>query len=81
MNTKLPMVNGSQTLIDHAKCGDKVRVQRERLSIPLKDFALLLGISAPFLSDLERGKRNWTEARFLQVVAEINRLTPVNRSK
>lgn len=64
MKLKIPTMPCSQTLIDHEECGHVVRVERSKKGISLLNLADKLNISSPFLSDLERGKRNWTEERF-----------------
>ena len=48
-------------VIDHAKIGVEARMIREQLDDEsLRSRARRMGISAMFLSHLERGKRNWT---------------------
>lgn len=45
--------------IDHAATGARARAIRLRSGRTLRWTATKLGFSAAFLSDLERGKRNW----------------------
>lgn len=47
-------------LIDHIKTGARVRNARLRAGVSLRELARRLNLSAPFVSDLERGRRNWT---------------------
>lgn len=42
----------------HEKYGVWIRLQREYSKISLRDFAKKIGISAPYLSDIERGNRH-----------------------
>lgn len=51
-------------VIDHVATGNDVRGERESRGKSLRLVAREVGISAPYLSDLERGRRNWTEELF-----------------
>ena len=51
-------------IIDHVQTGAVIRQARVECGITLKAVADAMGISSPFLSDLERGRRNWTEEHF-----------------
>lgn len=42
----------------HKRYGAWVRLQREYSETSLRDFAKKIGISAPYLSDIERGNRH-----------------------
>jgi predicted transcriptional regulator len=57
---------GSGFQMDHVKAGQHFRARRERLKISLREIAGYLGLSAPYVSDLERGRRNWTGERIEQ---------------
>lgn len=57
--------------IDHAKAGDRIRVLRESKNLPVRWLAEQLNISSAFMSDLERGRRNWTQERFESAVKFI----------
>jgi predicted transcriptional regulator len=57
---KLKAATKSVEIIDHAKTGQIMRVARASSRLSLRTVASRLGVSAPFLSDLERGRRNWT---------------------
>jgi transcriptional regulator with XRE-family HTH domain len=48
-------------VIDHEKTGDGWRKIRESKGVSLRNLAQTMGVSAPYLSDLERGRRNWTD--------------------
>lgn len=46
--------------IDHAETGGLFRAKREVHSISLREIARSMRLSPPYISDLERGRRNWT---------------------
>ena len=46
---------------DHRPLGAEMRRRRESKGFALREVARKLGISAPYLSDLELGRRYWTE--------------------
>ena len=56
--------------VDHAGTGAAVRKYRLRQGRSLRSVARELGWSATYLSDLERGKRRWTQA-LLKKVNEV----------
>lgn len=62
-NSLLRIKPGTQTEIDHKLVGCAVTDARMKRSVPQKKLAKILGVSASFLSDLERGNRLWTEDR------------------
>lgn len=64
--------------INHAETGKLVREMREAKGISLRQLAKQMDVSAPFLSDMERGRRNWTTARFEQAERAINKPKPIN---
>ncbi len=45
---------------DHAAVGASQRRRREAKGLEAKELAARMGISAQYLSDLERGKRPWS---------------------
>lgn len=49
--------------IDHTGTGVALRAKREIHSLTLETLAYRLGWSVGYLSDLERGRRNWTQER------------------
>jgi transcriptional regulator with XRE-family HTH domain len=57
--------------VDHAKAGSEIRRLRVAAGISLRRLALLLQVSAPFLSDMELGKRGWSPERFEQAQKQI----------
>lgn len=52
--------NGTGKTIDHRQYGEAMRNRRLAKKIKLVDHAKKMGISQPYLCDLERGNRNWT---------------------
>jgi predicted transcriptional regulator len=49
---------------DHKAIGKNVRKERERRKISQAKLAKKVDISGAYLSELERGRRNWTEELF-----------------
>ena len=66
----LPTVKVSE--IDHLEAGRYIRGLRTRALMSLRRLSHELGVSAPFLSDLELGRRNWTAERFARAKEAIN---------
>lgn len=54
-------------LIDHEKTGLMVRVKRRELGVPLSILGKRVGLSASYLSELERGDRAWSDELFQKV--------------
>lgn len=55
-----PLVYHTVEQIDHAATGATMRQLRTAHSISMREIARRMNLSAPFVSDLERGRRNWT---------------------
>lgn len=55
--------HGTGTELDHATVGAELRSLRETRGLSLEAVAKKLKLSLSYLSDLERGRRNWTEAK------------------
>ncbi len=66
-----PLVYHSVPQIDHAATGAKMRVLRTSHKISLREVARRLKLSAPFVSDLERGRRNWDTHRALAYMQAV----------
>jgi transcriptional regulator with XRE-family HTH domain len=47
--------------IDSVKTGAMFRQERQEQSLSLRELARRTDLSAPYLSDLERGRRNWDD--------------------
>jgi transcriptional regulator with XRE-family HTH domain len=65
--------------IDDVKAGRKVRHHRLASEISVKKLAYKMGISTSFLSDLELGKRGWTDKRFREAHNAISKLANKNK--
>ncbi len=64
------------TVVDHDACGIRARWERRQKSISLREVARRMGISAMFLSDLERGNRGWTTALVRKFNKALNQTKP-----
>lgn len=59
-------------VIDHHSTGRMMREYREHHGISIREVARRMGLSAAYVSDLERGRRNWKLAnaeRYQQAVS------------
>lgn len=56
---------------DQAQIGKMMRGSREGQNVSLREVARRMKLSAPYLSDLELGRRGWTQARVLQCMEAI----------
>lgn len=56
----LQMREQKVVVIDHVASGKKARELRLNTGHSLRSVAAYMGYSAPYLSDLENGKRNWS---------------------
>lgn len=54
-------------MIDHDKTGLLVRKRRRELGLTLLEVSVRTGLSVSYLSELERGDRNWTLEMFHKV--------------
>ena len=61
MNTKMKAVRKKVQAIDSAATGRKFRGIRKAAGFGLMEVATRMGISMTYLSELERGSRNWSE--------------------
>ncbi len=48
-------------VIDHKAIGAILRGKREKAGITIREIARRLGKSAPYIGDLELGRRNWSQ--------------------
>ncbi len=62
MRLRLPTKSVPQ--ISHERAGKLIRRVRREHGISQWELAYAMNISAPYVSDLERGRRNWTAERF-----------------
>ncbi len=61
--------------INNIETGKRVRAAREKAGKSLRWLANELDVTAPFLSDLELGRRNWTIERFDKVATILSEIT------
>jgi transcriptional regulator with XRE-family HTH domain len=54
---------GTGKELDPTRVGHEMRRLRKKKGIGLRDMAKRMDISAPYLSDLELGRRDWTEEK------------------
>ncbi len=66
---KIPLIKVEQ--INHAAAGRYVRSVRKVNGKSLRWLARQMGCSAPFLSDLERGRRNWNNEKFNRALSKL----------
>lgn len=61
--------------INHVEAGRLIRSEREMAGVKMRALATEMKISAPYLHDLEMGKRNWSEEYFKSAQAGIAKLS------
>lgn len=69
-------------VVDSIATGALARRTRQTLDLSLREVARRMGVSAPFVSDLERGRRNWTLSlvtRYKNALCGITAADPRNR--
>ncbi len=54
-----PKCDGTGAVLDPRCVGEHMRELREKQGISLRSVAKTLGVSVPYASDLERGRRGW----------------------
>lgn len=71
-NTRTPLLpTKAVQIIDHAAAGAEMRSKREKAKLSLRSIATKLGVSPAYLSDLELGRRAWTEERAQAFLAAL----------
>lgn len=63
MNAKLIKKRTVVWVTDNVATGATARAARLKRGISLRTVAARMALSAPFMSDLERGRRNWCPLR------------------
>lgn len=53
--------DGSGKELNHVVIGAEMRALRHKVGLSLQEMANRMGFTKPYLSDLERGKRNWND--------------------
>lgn len=57
----MELITKKVEVIDNEAIGNLARKTRWSLNIPLREVARRMNYSAAYISDLELGKRNWTQ--------------------
>lgn len=65
--------NGTGLEPDHHETGKQMRALREETGRSLRSVASAIGISAPYLSDMELGRRGWSSDMILKVTSALNK--------
>lgn len=60
------LVTRLRRVTDNAATGQLMREARQRAGLSVREMARRLGQSAPFVSDLELGRRGWNDKRIEQ---------------
>lgn len=76
MKIAIPVKPNTTTEIAHDACGEIVRAHRTARGLSLGWLAKKMGITAAYLSDLEKARRNWTEKKFNKAIAAIHNKAP-----
>lgn len=53
--------NGTGRIVDPRSFGASLRASRERVGLTLREMARRLSLSPPFVSDVEQGRRSFSE--------------------
>lgn len=70
--TALPVKRVDEMAVDHEKAGENVKNLRTKCGLKMIALANHFGISSPYMSDLEHGKRQWTEDRYNAAMKFLN---------
>lgn len=57
---------------DNKAIGETMRETRKRRGTSLRNLALRMKLSAPYVSDLELGRRGWTQQRVLDYMKALH---------
>lgn len=71
MRIKLPTIQVTE--VNHVEAGAIIRSLRKEHGMSLRTLAKEMDYSAPFISDLELGRRNWTEENFRNAIKIITK--------
>lgn len=73
--------HGTGKEIDHYATGQSLRLLRKGAGMSLREMARRMTLSAPFLSDLELGRRNWKEGAIRLYQSILTQYLTVNKRK
>lgn len=68
----MPTIVASKEVPDNVKCAAAVRSERILARMSMRELARRMDISAPYLGDLELGRRSWNEFRYKQAMHIIS---------
>lgn len=71
MTTPCLRCKGTGFEADHAALGRDVRAMRKNADLTLAEVARGAGYSVAYISDLERGRRNWREESYNRILDAI----------
>lgn len=60
------------TAIDHIATGAALRERRKAAGVSMREMARRMGLSAPYVGDLELGRRAWTADRVANFEAKLD---------
>jgi len=63
-----------------SRFGDYIADKRKQCNITLRGMAEELGIAAPYLSDIEKGRRNPPNIEMLEKIASILKLSDIEKN-
>lgn len=69
------------TVPDWHKIGEYARGQRKTAKMSLRAMAKVIGVSAPYLSDVERGNRSITAVNLAKIIEETFNRSPLAKAK
>lgn len=78
MQSNPPMIKVNK--INNLEAGKRIRTARVKSGKSLRWLANKMGFTAPFMSDLELGRRNWTMEKFECATDILNDLHDLHKS-
>lgn len=70
-----PVLSTDEVVLDSPATASRIIAAREASKVSQKALAIEMGISQPYLSDLEHGNRKWSMELFLKAKDALVRLT------
>lgn len=64
---------GTGKEIDQTAIAAELREKREKSGLSLREVARRMGFTAPYLSDLELGRRNWSEEKVAEYLEALKK--------
>lgn len=69
--SKASLVTRKTPVVDNRATGEAMRQRRKKAGISMREVARRMEVSAMFICDLERGRRNWTEENATKFIAAL----------